>query len=148
MTPRVKRTMLFLLILVLAIFFYGAFGRDTLLLSLADETVTVTGPEESSFSVPYREIASMELREDFDCGVPVDGDLKNHIRYGLWHNEELQNYQLFASDKIGVVILLRTTGGDVLVFNYESEDTTRSYYDSFTDFLAEQGYPAAAVPAA
>ena len=147
MTPRVKRAMLFLLILVLAIFFYGAFGRDTLLLSLADETVTVTGPEESSFSVPYGEIASMELREDFDCGVSVDGGLKNHIRYGLWHNEELQNYQLFASDKIGVVILLRTTGGDVLVFNYESEDTTRSYYGSFTGFLAEQGYTAAA-PAA
>ena len=148
MTPRVKRTLLFLLILVLAVFFYGAFGRNTLLLSLADETVTVTGPEDSSFSVPYGEIALMELREDFDPGVSVDGGLKNNIRYGLWHNEELQNYQLFASDKIGVVILLRTTGGDVLVFNYESEDTTRSYYGSFTEFLAQQGYAVTAAPAA
>lgn len=148
MTPRVKRTMLFLLILALAIFFYGALGRNTLLLSLADETVTVTGPEDSFFSVPYGEIASMELREDFDPGIPVDGGLKNHIRYGLWQNEELENYQLFASDKIGVVILLRMTGGDVLVFNYESEDTTRTYYGSFPDFLAGHGYAAVATPAA
>ena len=140
--------MLLLLILALAIFFYGTFGRSTLLLSLADEAVTVTGPEDSFFSVPYGEIASMELREDFDPGIPVDGGLKSHIRYGLWHNEELQDYQLFASDKIGVIILLRTTGGEVLVFNYESENTTRTYYGSFPDFLAQQGYTAATVPAA
>ena len=140
--------MLLLLILALAIFFYGTFGRSTLLLSLADEAVTVTGPEDSFFSIPYGEIASMELREDFDPGIPVDGGLKNHIRYGLWHNEELENYQLFASDKIGVIILLRTTGGEVLVFNYESENTTRTYYGSFPDFLAQQGYTAATAPAA
>ena len=90
----------------------------------------------------------MELHEDFDCGVPVDGGLKNHIRYGLWHNEELENYRLFASDKIGVVVLLRTTGGDVLVFNYESEDTTRGYYGSFTEFLTQQGYAVTVAPAA
>lgn len=141
MPPRGKRILLFIFILALAIFFYGAFGSNTLLLSLEGDTVTLTGPEDSSFSVPYAEIASMELLENFDPGLAVDGGLKNHIRYGLWHNEALGDYQLFASDKIDAVILLRTVSGEALVFNYESTDTTRNFYDTYPAFLAGQGYP-------
>lgn len=144
MPPRGKRILLFVFILALAVFFYGAFGSNTLLLSLEGEAVTLTGPEDSSFSVPCAEIASIELREAFEPGIAVNGDKKNHIRYGLWHNEELGDYRLFASDKIDVVIVLRTTNDEVLVFNYESADTTRSFYDTYPAFLARQGYPAAA----
>lgn len=140
MPSSVKRILLPLFILVLAIFFYNAFGSNTLLLSLEGEAITLTGPEGSSFSVPYSKIASMELREDFDPGAPVNGGLKSRIRYGLWHNEELGDYQLFASDKIDVVILLRTTEGETLVFNYESTDTTHNFFDTYPAFLAEQGY--------
>lgn len=140
MQSRVKRILLPLSVLVLALFFYGIFGSNTLLLSLEGEAVTLTGPEDSSFSVPYSKIASMELREDFEPGIAVSGGLKNHIRYGLWHNEELGDYQLFASDKIDVVILLRTTEGEALVFNYESADTTRNFFETYSAFLAEQGY--------
>ena len=148
MSPRVRRTLLTFFILALAVFFYGVFGRNTLLLTLEGEAVTLTGPENSSFSVPYSEIASMELREGFDPGVAVDGGLKNRIRYGLWHNEEFQDYQLFASNKIDVVIILHTTQGEVLVFNYESADTTRSFFDTYSAFLTEQGYDITVVPAA
>ena len=88
MQPRTRRILLTLLILALTIFFYGVFGRNTLLLSLGDETVTLSGPENSSFSVPFSSIASMELRESFSPGAAVDGGVKNHIRYGLWHNDE------------------------------------------------------------
>ena len=140
MESRVKRILLPLFIVVLAVFFYNVFGSNTLLLSLEGEAVNLTGPENSSFSVPYSEIASMGLREDFEPGTAVNGDLKNHIRYGLWHNEELGDYQLFASDKIDVVILLRTTEGEALVFNSESADTTRNFFETHSAFLAEQGY--------
>ena len=137
MQPRIRRILLTLLILALAIFFYGVFGRNTLLLSLGDETVTLSGPENSSFSVPFSSIASMELRESFSPGAAVDGGVKNHIRYGLWHNDEWGDYQLFTSEKIEPVIVLRTTDGNVLVYNYESEKTTRSHYETFTDYLAQ-----------
>ena len=140
MSSRVKRILLPLFILAAAVFFYGIFGSNTLLLSLEGEAVTLTGPEDSSFSVPYSKIASMELREDFEPGSSVNGGLKNRIRYGLWHNEELGDYQLFASDKIDVVILLRTTEGEALVFNYESADTTRNFFETHSAFLVEQGY--------
>ena len=141
MTTRGRRILLFVFILALAVFFYGAFGSNTLLLSLEGEAITLTGPEDSSFSVPYAEITSMELLENFDPGTAVNGGLKNHIRYGLWHNEALGDYRLFASDKIDVVILLRTTAGETLVFNYESADTTRNFYDTYPTFLTGQGYP-------
>ena len=137
MQPRTRRILLTLLILALAIFFYGVFGRNTLLLSLGDETVTLSGPEESSFSVPFSSIASMELRESFSPGAAVDGGVKNHIRYGLWHNDEWGDYQLFSSEKIEPVIVLYTEEGDVLVYNYESDKTTRSHYETFTDYLAQ-----------
>ena len=137
MQPRTRRILLTLLILALAIFFYGVFGRNTLLLSLGDETVTLSGPEESSFSVPFSSIASMELRESFSPGTAVDGGVKNHIRYGLWHNDEWGDYQLFSSEKIEPVIVLYTEEGDVLVYNYESDKTTRSHYETFTDYLAQ-----------
>ena len=142
MQPRTRRILLTLLILALAIFFYGVFGRNTLLLSLGDETVTLSGPENSSFSVPFSSIASMDLRESFSPGAAVDGGVKNHIRYGLWHNDEWGDYQLFTSEKIEPVIVLRTTDGTVLVYNFESEKTTRSHYETFTVFLREQGYVA------
>jgi len=137
MQPRTRRILLTLLILALAIFFYGVFGRNTLLLSLGDETVTLSGPENSSFSVPFSSIASMELRESFSPGAAVDGGVKNHIRYGLWHNDEWGDYQLFTSEKIEPVIVLYTEEGDVLVYNYESDKTTRSHYETFTDYLAQ-----------
>ena len=142
MQSRVKRILLPLFIVVVAVFFYNVFGSNTLLLSLEGEAVTLTGPEGSSFSVPYSNIVSMELREDFEPGTAVNGGLKNRICYGLWHNEELGDYQLFISDKINVVILLHTTAGETLVFNYESEDTTRNFFDTYPAFLAEQGYAA------
>ena len=141
MPPRGKRILLFIFILALALFFYGAFGSNTLLLSLEGDAITLTGPEDSSFSVPYAGIASMELLESFDPGLAVEGGLKNHIRYGLWHNEALGDYRLFASDKIDAVILLRTTSGEALVFNYESADSTLNFYDTYPAFLAGQGYP-------
>lgn len=137
MQPRTRRILLTLLILALAIFFYGVFGRNTLLLSLGDEAVTLSGPENSSFSVPFSSIASMELRESFSPGAAVDGGVKNHIRYGLWHNDEWGDYQLFTSEKIEPVIVLYTEEGDVLVYNYESDKTTRSHYETFTDYLAQ-----------
>lgn len=137
MQPRTRRILLTLLILALTIFFYGVFGRNTLLLSLGDETVTLSGPENSSFSVPFSSIASMELRESFSPGAAVDGGVKNHIRYGLWHNDEWGDYQLFSSEKIEPVIVLYTEEGDVLVYNYESDKTTRSHYETFTDYLAQ-----------
>ena len=137
MQPRTRRILLTLFILALAIFFYGVFGRNTLLLSLGDETVTLSGPENSSFSVPFSSIASLELRESFSPGVAVDGGVKNHIRYGLWHNDEWGDYQLFTSEKIEPVIVLYTEEGDVLVYNYESDKTTRSHYETFTDYLAQ-----------
>ncbi len=137
MQPRTRRILLTLLILALAIFFYGVFGRNTLLLSLGDETVTLSGPENSSFSVPFSSIASMELRESFSPGAAVDGGVKNHIRYGLWHNDEWGDYQLFSSEKIEPVIVLYTEEGDVLVYNYESDKTTRSHFETFTDYLAQ-----------
>ena len=140
MQPRTRRILLTLLVLALAIFFYGVFGRNTLLLSLGDETVTLSGPENSSFSVPFSSIASMELRESFSPGAAVDGGVKNHIRYGLWHNDEWGDYQLFSSEKIEPVIVLYTEEGDVLVYNYESDKTTRSHYETFAVFLREQGY--------
>ena len=137
MQPRTRRILLTLLILALAIFFYGVFGRNTLLLSLGDETVTLSGPENSSFSVPFSSIASMELRESFSPGAAVDGGVKNRIRYGLWHNDEWGDYQLFSSEKIEPVIVLYTEEGDVLVYNYESDKTTRSHFETFTDYLAQ-----------
>ena len=137
MQPRTRRILLTLFILALAIFFYGVFGRNTLLLSLGDETVTLSGPENSSSSVPFSSIASMELRESFFPGAAVDGGVKNHIRYGLWHNDEWGDYQLFTSEKIEPVIVLYTEEGDVLVYNYESDKTTRSHYETFTDYLAQ-----------
>lgn len=140
MQPRLKRILFTLLIIALGVFFYGVFGRNTLLLSLDNDTVTLSGPESSSFSVPFSSISSMELREDFDPGAAVEGGVKNHIRYGLWRNEELGEYRLFASDKIGSVILLRTAEGEILVYNYESEQTTRSHFESFLDFLRQQGH--------
>ena len=140
MQPRIKRILFTLLIIALGVFFYGVFGRNTLLLSLDNDAVTLSGPENSAYSVPFSSIASMELRVDFDPGEPVDGRTKNHIRYGLWHNAEFGDYQLFTSEKIEPVIVLRTADGEVLVYNYESDKTTRSYSESFATFLIEQGY--------
>ncbi|MBO6040891.1 MAG: hypothetical protein J6P58_06745 [Oscillospiraceae bacterium] len=140
MQPRIKRILFTLLIIALGVFFYGVFGRNTLLLSLDNDAVTLSGPESSAYSVPFSSIASMELREDFDPGKPADGGTKNHIRYGLWHNAEFGDYQLFASDRIDTVIVLWTAGGEVLVYNYESVKTTLSYFESFAAFLTEQGY--------
>lgn len=78
----------------------------------------------------WDEIQSLELREDFSYGTPVEGTDSNKEKSGIWNNGELGEYELFSNAKLGCCIVCKRESGRAIVFNFESDESTRSLYDA------------------
>ena len=69
-----KKNLIFILLVFVVVTAYTLFGGGKGYdFSLENETLTVSGPEEYSFSVPFADIADVALAEDFDPGLCVSG---------------------------------------------------------------------------
>lgn len=119
------------LVLVLIIFGVITFfrGNSSMSLDFDGNAITVTAPEKFIYSVPFENISDIEFIEEFDSGIIVNGNKNRNFLWGIWENDTLGQYTLCAYKKIDSAILVKETSGNILVFNYESEETTVSLAD-------------------
>lgn len=91
--------------------------------------------------VPYDEIESMELIETAIRGEYVDGYAGRRgigARYdaGVWSFADFGGeYDLIIREDAAVSILVKTTDGRRVVFNFESTDSTNNLYEALTVYL-------------
>lgn len=78
----------------------------------------------------WDDIDSLALREDFSCGTLVEGVDSSKEKSGIWTCSEFGEYELFANAKLECWIVCVRKTGQVIVFNYESEESTKSLYDA------------------
>ena len=116
------------LVLVLIIFGVITFfrGSSSMYLNFDGNTITVSAPENFVCSVPFENISDIEFIEEFDTGTMVNGSKNRKFAWGTWENETLGQYTLCASPKIESAIAVKEANGNILVFNYESNETTAS----------------------
>jgi len=126
---------LILLVLIVAYVYQLAFTVHVGF-SVQNGTMQITTPSDEVYTIYNEQILSIELMEGLDYGEPLDSQTTGGVQYGTWSNSLWKSYFLCVSQKIDTCIAI-TTSDEVVVFNYESEDATRSLYIAINQVLAE-----------
>lgn len=87
--------------------------------------------------IKWDEIQSLELRENLSYGTLVEGVDGNKEKSGIWNSEEFGEYELFSNAKLQRCIICKRESGQVIAFNFESEESTKSLYDAILKELSE-----------
>ena len=127
-------------VLILATVLSIHFGSNKIDFSLADSTLTVTGPDKFSYSVKYENINKFIYLVDFDKGEETSGGTKRKINYGSWVNGDLGTYNLCVSEKINTYIYVESKSGDKLVFNYDDAEFTLKLYNTLKETFEKNNY--------
>ena len=85
--------------------------------------------------IPFDDISYVELRDDVDYGMRTGGFGGTDISSGNFRNDEFGSYRLAIHNGVGLCIVVHLVDGDVVVFNMDSEESTRTFYADLVDAL-------------
>ncbi len=100
----------------------------------------ITALDGTTHFFTYADADSIELFDDlksFDRGEEVEAKQNRQVTSGTYRNSEFGEYQLHVQNKLSNYIVVHDAGG-VLVFNLESNETTKSLYEYFMEQRAAQ----------
>ena len=136
MSPKSK-TFANILVFLVALFLFSSFqDRSTISIDFEDNALLLGAPNDFSLSIAYDQIETLELSEQPDSGSAISGDENRKCRWGEWENDTWGKYTQCTLKKVDPIILLTTSDGEIVVFNYESEDATTSMHQMLSDLLA------------
>lgn len=104
-------------------------GGSVSLLSLKADGLAFESTSGLSSAVSWTEIRSAEVRQEADYGAVVQGTDNSKEKSGIWKNAEFGEYELFVNPGIKTCIVCFTNADQVIVFNFESADSTMSLYE-------------------
>ena len=104
-------------------------GESASLLSLKADGLVFESTSGLSSAVSWTEIRSVEVRQAADYGAVVQGTDNSKEKSGIWKNAEFGEYELFVNPGIKTCIVCFTNADQVIVFNFESADSTMSLYE-------------------
>ena len=110
------------------------YSGDSTVLDVGESSLTINGAGNTSYTIAYEDIQSVELVYSPDYGTSIDGGKKQMYAYGIWNNESWGEYRLYVNTNIDVCIVI-TEIERVFVFNYINEQTTKDLYNSFLEYL-------------
>ncbi len=129
------------LILIIAIFvgvtvyFIARNGSSPYSISMADQTIKVTGENDYSYSLSMDSIDSVELTEIEDHGECIlDACDGKHI-CGIFKNEQFGQYDIWTIKKISPVVVITDKNGHVFAVNYESARSTQELYKALLEII-------------
>lgn len=119
---------------VVIIFLCSSFmGRkNTVSVEIEDEGMVVWSASGYSCGVVWDEVQNVEVRDAFELGEMVSGTDEEKEKSGVWENREFGQYQLCIDAEISRFIIL-STDEEVVVMNYESGDSTDSFYEAIKE---------------
>ena len=113
--------------LVILIFFKD---RKTMV-STDKDKITVKGVAVKMI-IPYKDISSVEMRDDIKYGHMMAGYGALHYYGGKYKNEEFGVYKIAVDDRIRFAVVI-THAGKKFVFNADSEERTKELYDEIAE---------------
>ena len=81
-------------------------------------------------SIKWEDIQRVEVTECPEFGTLVEGTDVASEKSGRWINDQFGEYELFVSTKIENCVICMTKDNRIVVFNFESEESTVSLYDA------------------
>lgn len=127
-------SILLLLVVIVVVSLWRSNGKNAMQMQWREDSVSFTDPEGEEFSLAYADITSTEYVQSWDRGDCLDGGSNSFYHYGLWHNDAVGDYHLYASTSCDSCILFRYDGG-YLAVSYESDETTHALYESILPLL-------------
>jgi len=115
------------------VYFIARSGSSPYSISMADQTIRVTGGNEYSYSLPMESIDSVELTEIENFGECIQDACDGKHICGIFKNEQFGQYDIWTIKKIDPVIVITDKGGHVFVVNYESARSTQELYKALLE---------------
>ncbi len=94
-----------------------------------ETSLTVSATYLSDATVNYSEIDEIEYRTDFDIGVRTNGFGSAKLSLGMFENDELGSYTLYAYAGAEGYIIIKSDGNALVIGLRDAEDT-RAVYDT------------------
>ena len=82
--------------------------------------------------VGYEFIDAVEYREDFDFGIRNMGFASAKLSIGNFRNDEFGNYTLYAYNKSGSAVVIKS-GEHIMVITGEDSAATQTLYQTLQD---------------
>lgn len=102
---------------------------DTVRAFVENDHLVLEGCDDVQYFIPMDTIQQIALVEDAEYAVDGRG-----VVCGTYTNETWGEHILYANLKINACIVLESANG-IYVFNVESEDTTKAFYEAFLEIL-------------
>ena len=112
-------------------------GGGAVLLDFGEDSLSISGVEDFSYTVHYRDIDTVELLAHADLGTAVDGAKSGLYSYGVWRSDSWGDYTLCVTSAADNFIMITETDGHVTVFNYQNTSDTELLFEAFRQRLAE-----------
>lgn len=125
------------IILVATVFFLRNGSEENL--NWDDQQLLLTVSEDAIYTIPYDQIVGITLVEDGEFGVCLSGENTKRHQKGIWQNERLGSYVLYAYPGASPVIHIATTDEDYWIA-LDNRDTTIAFYEAFLIMLEDAGY--------
>lgn len=97
-----------------------------------DDTLKIEASYADGLELPYANIDSVALRNDFDIGSRVLGFASARLAMGSFQNEELQTYTLYGYLSCDSMILIRS-GNNWLAINAQTLEETQTLYETLLE---------------
>ena len=108
--------------------------------TLAEDSLSFSGPGEFAVSVAFKDLTSIAFRENLELGVCIDGGSEKGYTYGIWKNGEFGEYTLHVLTKVQAYMILTETDGSTVVVNFENAQTTEAFSQNLIEHLQNMGY--------
>lgn len=110
-------------------------GSSVTAVTVEDDGLSFAAESGYTSSLKWDEVKNVELRSEVDYGTLVDGSDTSKEKSGRWTNDEFGEYELFVSPKISTCIVCTLQSDRTIVLNYESEESTESFYQAILEKL-------------
>ncbi len=134
MTPKKRNTVFALLILAAVLIYTIAGGNIGTNLDFGEDALRLRAAG-NDWTIPYSEIASLELQDLPDLGHRVQGSEKRSLYCGTWENDTWGEYTLCIVPKVETCIVITMSDGNHYVINYENNESTEEFHNMFATLL-------------
>lgn len=123
-SPKSPLTVIVVVVVVLLLLFSGRISCE-----LTEESLTVGASLAGSVTVAREDMESVQLISELEPGSRRVAASSFLTECGRYKNSVYGSYRLYRHKSVDCAIELRHSGGEVLVFNLETEEQTRSMLD-------------------
>ena len=140
MESKMKAVMNVAVFLIALLLITSMRGKTSASVDLNQENIVLSGPDGYHRSIAYTQVVADSVKllgeEDLDKpGSVVTGGENRKYRWGQWENDAWGKYTLCIQQKIDAALCFETVDGETVIFNVESEDTTKAFEDAFRELV-------------